>query len=123
MASGAGRGLQARWCRCGAPVLAGLDGDVCAFPAVVDIGPLSAIGEAVARIQGRRTFEIRKRGAFQLMRRNRHAIRDRPPGRRAWCGPIDVVAEHVCHSFPLPSTPSAFTETENERADNDQPPF
>lgn len=53
------RSVRLRTCtRCNAPVLAGLDADNCAFAARVDMTPISATGEAVALLTGRRTFDL-----------------------------------------------------------------
>lgn len=126
LASHKHRGVRAGWCACGAPILRGLDDDVCALTVVVDPTPLTATGEAIARIQGRQTFEIRVRnGLHHLASRNASAIQRKPPGTKAWViGLIDVVAEHACHSFPLPSQPSVHSPKPNRKElDDDQPPY
>lgn len=101
------RGLRAAWCSCGAPVLQGVDEDLAAAIVKADPAPLSATGEAMARMNGRNTYDLRKDGGvFQLMRRNSLTIISRPPGSKIWCGMIDVLAEHRCGSGPLPGLPS-----------------
>ena len=126
LASRSARGLRARWCACGAPTLAGLDEDVTALPATVDPAPLSEQGEAIARIQGRQTYELRRlNGIPQLMRRNAFTIKSRPPGAKTWAGMIDIVAEPSCHSFPLPDRPTVHPEpnTQEEARHDDAPPY
>ena len=127
LASKSPRGLRARRCRsCGAPILRGLDEDITALVATVDPAPLSAVGEAIARLQGRHTYELRRLNRVpQLMLRNYLTIASRPPGSKTWAGPIDVVAEHGCHAFPLPTIPTVHppsTPTRKART-NDQPPY
>ena len=59
MVAGATRRARAATCRgCGAKVLDGLDADVCALVATVDPTPLTAIGEVLAVLDGRRTFTL-----------------------------------------------------------------
>ena len=119
LASKAGRGVRARWCACRAPILRGMDDDTMALPATVDPQPLSPLGEAIARIQGRETYEMRRaNGVYQLMRRNAWAITGRPPGTKTWAGLIDVLAEHACHSFPLPGQDTAHPKTEATQEDS-----
>lgn len=119
------RGIRAVWCgRCGAPILRGLDEDLGAFTTYADPAPLTALGEAVAWLDGRRTVELRKiAGTPQLMRRNRYTIASRPPGSRIWCGRIDVLAEHRCHAQPLPTQPTVHPpKPDTEEASRNAPP-
>lgn len=44
--------------KCGAPILAGLDSDRCAIHAKVDITPVDELGETVALMQGRYTYDL-----------------------------------------------------------------
>lgn len=87
-AAGAGR------CKaCEAFLIQGLDGDQCALDARADADPVSALGEAHARILGLRTYELwRTKGAWNLELRDMGAIRRRPAG----SGVVDVLAEHLC---------------------------
>lgn len=53
------RTVRLRTCpRCRAPVLAGLDADICAFSVRADPTPINTLGEAVAALAGRRTFDL-----------------------------------------------------------------
>lgn len=98
------RGLRATWCDCGQPVLQGLDEDDCAMTVRADPQPTTTLGEAIARMDGRNTYDLRNiNGTFQLMRRNPLTIISRPPQSRIWCSRIDVLAEHRCGSDPLPT--------------------
>lgn len=119
------RGVRAKWCQCGQPVIRGLNDDDAAWVVTCDPGPLTPLGEAIARIQGRGTFELRRvNGTYQLLRRDRLTIRSRPPGERIWCGNIDVIAEHACYSFPLPTQPSVHQpEPPTRESNDDRPPF
>lgn len=107
MASQHPRGLRAVWCTCGQPVLQGDDEDDGAMIVRVDIRPTNTLGEAIARLNGRNTYDLRKHnGVFQIMRRNRWTITSRQPGTRIWCSRIDVLVEHVCMAGDLPRVPS-----------------
>lgn len=81
-------------CRCGQPVIVGLDADLAAFPARVESRRLTAAGEVAALTDGRITYEM-KLGA--LDRRNRWTIPGRPAGERT-----PVHAEHRCGQ-PMPA--------------------
>lgn len=95
--SGLGRKAQLRRHKhCGLPTLTGLDGDLCAFEVSCDLGELTAQGEALALLEGRRTFEVSKRG--ELYYRQHWAIKSRPAG-----GSTPVLAQHICES-PIPAT-------------------
>lgn len=111
--SGLGRKAQLRrHKRCGIPTLLGLDNDICAFEATCDLGELDAAGEAMALIDGRRTYELNLRG--ELRYRDHWAIRARPAG-----GRVTVLAEHRCASpipaawcVPAPQPAARQTDTE-----------
>lgn len=104
--NGLTRRARARRCTtCRTYLLAGLDGDLCAFPAYVDPTPLSAHGEAAALILGRRTYALWHRGGrLELTPRDRWQIKGSPAGHPK--NRFDVHAEHICGSGPLPSAPS-----------------
>ena len=90
-------GVKATWCRtCRQPVLAGLDDLVCAWPAKVDITPLSALGEALARLAGLATYEVRAGKPARIVRRDAHRIAAMPAGaaRSGTLARFDVVAAH-----------------------------
>lgn len=100
-------GLRATWCHdCKAPILAGLDDLACALPARVDVTPLTPLGEALARIAGQQTYEIRAGKPPRIVRRDAHAITARPAGGDARPR-YDVVTTHTC----TPVVPEAATTT------------
>ena len=69
----------------------GLDGDWCATSVDCDPTPVSAIGEVLALIDGRRTFELRRLGGrYELDLRTPERISGNPIGTRG----IDVLIEH-----------------------------
>lgn len=109
MVGGVTRAATARTCRdCGAPVLAGLDGDVAAVTVRVDPAPLDAAGEALAVLGGRGTYSLRRSGRrFELDRRDPFHMRT-PAGTSTY----DVCAEHRCGSPPLPTTHSRLVTPE-----------
>jgi hypothetical protein len=72
----------------------GLDGDVCAFEVIVDLAPLDAFGELVARTAGLDTFDLRwSGGRYELAWRGAWEIESSPPGKTA---DRDVLNEHRC---------------------------
>lgn len=86
--------------RCKHPVLSGLDDDNAARTAHADPTPINAIGEALALLSGRATFDLTSGdGKKQLWRRDQWNI----AGRRKYpvlpehrCGqPLDAHAEQV----------------------------
>lgn len=85
--------------------LTGLDSDLGGFPTRVDLQPLSALGEALARLAGTRTHQLvwRGRGAA-LQRRTHWAITCWPAGSRVG---VDVLAEHHCGA---PAWPTCATQ-------------
>jgi len=107
-------------CHCGAPVVAGIDGDVCAFMIRADPQPLNALGEALAILSGLATLKLtRPGGRLLLTARDPWHISGRPWER------ADVIAEHRCGQFGSPSgyTPSAFRPPALIETDDDEPPF
>jgi len=88
---------------CRRPVIAGLDGDRCAFMVRADPVPLSPFGEALARLGGLATVRLtRSCGRFLLTAREPWHIRDRSP-----IGAGDVLAEHRCGPEPPPEAVKA----------------
>lgn len=74
---------------CRAPVLAGLDDDVCAFSVRAGTDRLTTVGEVLALAAGRATFDaVPAAGGIRLVRRDESRIRS---PRRA-----PVVADHAC---------------------------
>lgn len=116
-ADAVGRAARARTCRrCGRTILVGLDGDLCADVALADPSPLSVLGEAAALVLGRRTYSLRW-ASSRLELDYRSSFHIRPHRDR-----LDVVAEHDCHSLPLPSLASVLSVASPARYDGD-PPF
>lgn len=98
--SGLSRRARIRTCSCGQAVLAGLDDEILAFEVQVDPVPVSPIGEALALIEGRRTFSLaREGGRYVLDPRTAADILHHPAGthpRR------DVLRAHRCGTGELP---------------------
>ena len=97
---------------CHFPTLAGLDADRCALDAWCDLGELTLEGEALALLDGRRTYELH---GGRLSPRDRWCIPGRPAGRSRW----PVLAEHRCHdpipaAWCIPHRPEPATTTTNE---------
>lgn len=71
------RTVRLRICpQCRAPVLAGLDADNCALAVRADPTPIGEIGEAIALLTGRRTFDlIGTGGDKKLYLREEHNIK------------------------------------------------
>jgi len=100
-------------CECGLPVLTGLDGDVCAFPAVVEPVPLTYPGElGCALSEGRTTYAVM---GGELHRRYRTQLET--------ASTYPVVAEHRC-GHPINA---AWIQTPAMRAADEvnsfEPPF
>lgn len=103
---GGGRNTKTGRCtQCRQPVLRGLDEDMCALLVEVDPTPLTPLGEAMALLAGRKTYDLaRDTGRWQLTRRGRWRI----------TGPrhnTDVVPAHRCHDHTLEpfTTPTVHT--------------
>lgn len=105
---GVGRRARARICKsCRAEIITGLDGELCALEAIVDPTPLDGLGEVLAQLQGRRTYDLTPdAGRYVLGYRTDWRISHRP----ARSGRFDVMPEHRCGLAPLPEVAS-FTET------------
>ena len=96
---GCSRKAKLRRHSCGDVILYGLAGSRCSWSAVVDVTPLSALGEALAKIGGRMTFEL---WGMELEPRDAIKIKHQPAG----ICPRDILAANICGSPPLPSLPS-----------------
>lgn len=123
-------GIRATWCiTCKAPILTGLDDVVCALDARTDVVPLSPLGEALARIGGLVTYELRTGKPPRIVRRTARMILARPAGattRRAHAA-YDVVAAHRCQAvavgpLAVASTLPAPAATAATAFDATQPP-
>lgn len=76
-------------CKCGARVWRGLDDDRCALRVTCDMLPVGHLGEAVALLQGRATFNLWADSArCEIQRRSRWHI-SAPKG-------TPVIVEHKC---------------------------
>ena len=113
------RNTSSRRCRtCKAVTLTGLDEDRCAFQAVVDPTPLTPMGEALALLGGRRTYELRTSttGLALWLRSKRHISAHKASDKCL------VVADHECNSAPLPRV-KVPALSKLEVSDSDIPPF
>lgn len=123
--TGATRKARLRPCPgCPHDVLVGLDDVMCALEVQADPVPLSELGEALAVLQGRRTFHLRREGSgWVIDRRDAADISAEPAstGRRT-----DVLLEHACsHGPPAPAlrAASTFPETRPPVTASERPPF
>lgn len=93
---------------CRATVVKGWTDEPCAILASADPTPLSNLGEALALLQGRATYDLARRGGrYELDHRESDHIASSPPETPdAWRRNADVLAEHRCHADPLPSIES-----------------
>lgn len=80
-----------RCTKCQAPVLYGLDADICALSVKADPTPITPLGEAIALLDGRRTFTLTDiAGRIEITTRDHWAIggESKHP----------VIPEHKCNS-------------------------
>lgn len=114
------RHIQAERCRqCRADTLRGLDDMWAAGPIEVDPTPLSALGEALALLAGRRTIACEHWHGLRFTRRSHWQITSRPAG--TFRG--DVYASHLCGAPALPSIPSNFAKPVVDDLDDAPAPF
>lgn len=118
-----GRGCRCVRCIvCRSDLVVGLDNDTCASRAICDPVPLSVIGEALALLDGRRTYELSRHGSgLALYHRDHWQI----SGRHASDTCI-VLADHKCGTPPLPSIkiqPAPLTTPKNSLIYDNEPPF
>lgn len=115
-----GRHLKAGRCRaCRAPILRGLDEDLCALRAETDPTPLAPLGEAMALLAGRKTYDLaRDLGNWQLTRRGRWRIAGTRTG-------VDIVPAHRCHDHTLDpfAIPTIHTSPTATPTAADQAPY
>jgi hypothetical protein len=100
------RSVRARTCKCGAAILAGLNRDWLAIDTTLDAQPVDNLGEALALMQGRSTYDLRPLtgyGATGRQMQIRNATRISQPRQHP------VHAEHRCGQ-PLP--PAVVTASE-----------
>ena len=93
------RNARPRRCRCGAPLLVGLDGDVAALTAKADPVAISCHGEAAALLTGRATYDAVPVGK-NVQLSPRWVWHIRAPRRYV------VLAEHRCGAPPLDRDPN-----------------
>jgi hypothetical protein len=113
------RDLRSGKCRnCKAPVLVGMSDDQLAHLATVDPDPLTAVGEALARLDGRRTYALRRHGdKYRLaFTRNHWQIRS------SQSTDYDIVADHACGQS-LPTTLSVYRKVAVTIGVDNEPPF
>lgn len=107
--TGVTRRARPRRCpTCQTIVIVGLNDDQCAFEIHADPQPLSALGEALALLEGRMTVALAHEGGrWVLHRRDDFQIRGRPAGTTPrW----DVLRTHTCHT-PTPTGPTTAAST------------
>ncbi len=121
---GVTRVARTRPCRrCDALTFVGLDDDVCAVAVSVDRYPLDAAGEVQALLSHRRTYALHwypGRGRYEIERRDALQIAAHPPMSVA---NVDVVVEHVCGSFALPTARTRIERAGTRKPLTDEPPF
>jgi hypothetical protein len=103
------RAARAAKCeKCVARVIKGWTDEPCAILATCDPAPLSNLGEVVAILQGRATYDLAYRGGrLELDDRDDFHIKGSPPETPNWWREqADVLAEHRCNTDPLPSIES-----------------
>lgn len=115
------RARPAKCSRCGAWVVRGYDADWCSLAVDADPDPLDALGEALALIAGRPTFELRMAGGRpELRRRDRWMIAGHPAG----TDKTDILAGHDCDKpLKLSHTGSRLPVPKQDLALPEQPPF
>lgn len=120
--TGATRGAHIRTCpTCRTTVIVGYDHHTAARPCTTDPAPLTPRGEATALLAGRYTATLHQTaGRLEINRRDHWNINAHPAGHPDNC--YDVVAEHQCHSNPLPSCPSVHRPPARIRVTG-APPF
>ena len=119
-ARGNTRAVRPRTCPgCGALALEALDAPICAVSVRIDPTPLGPVGEALARLTGRRTYHLHHAGGrHELDRRSAGHIAHAPAGTTRG----DVVAEHACGATPLPAIATHLRRNAPEELP-DEPPF
>lgn len=117
-----GRRVRSTNCpRCRTGVLAGYDADVCGLLWMVDLWPLSPLGEATALLAGRKTFRLLPRAErYELEPRYAGQIRELPAAVIDLGTFVDVRVEHRCHR---PITAIAIPPPDPRPDPNAPPPF
>jgi hypothetical protein len=124
-AAGASRKARTFRCReCKRAVLRGLDSDQCAVTVEADPTPLTDEGEAIARLLGARTYELRWLGAhYELDFRDQWRIKSRPAGKPG----IEILVEHRHPVLTLPRKPPQVVPgrpgSPKAASSTDKPPY
>lgn len=122
-----GRRARASTCqRCHRAVFVGIDRDWGGMAVECDPEPLSGLGETLALMAHRRTFELWSGiGTMTLDFRDYWRITGRPAGRtRAQGGRVDVLVQHDCARVgQLPTGPSVYRVPTRAADLPDDPPF
>ena len=107
-------------------MLVGLDEDSAAFTARCDPEPVSALGEALALLGGRQSYELAAHtSGLRLTYRTARTIKARPAGSVPDRGGalFDVVVSHACRSPPKPGLPSVHKPLPREDHENEICPY
>lgn len=123
--TGLSRRARIRPCpTCPLLILTGLDAEMCATEAACDPSPLSPLGEALALVEGRRTWALHSEaGRWVLDPRDSDQIASEPAGSRLR---QDVLRAHRCESGAPTNqliAPTTFPETSPPLPPNSPPPF
>ena len=113
-ATGATRRARAVTCSgCRRPVMRGLDRDFGGLSADADPAPLSALGEALALLAHRPTYELRWLGGrYEIDRRDRYRIAGQPAGTNG----IDILVGHDCSLSPGQNYPTIDSRVDDKHA-------
>lgn len=118
-----GRGAKpARCIVCRADVLAGMNEDTSAFATITDPIPLSPLGEALALLDGRRTYRLaRHNQGLALWVRTHWDIQGHPASDENI-----TLTDHKCGAPPLPTItikPIPLTQPKKSLIYDNNPPF
>lgn len=117
---GVSRRARAGICRsCGEVVLRGLDADRAAVTVAADPEPLNPLGEFLATVTARRTYDLSWRGRYELDPRDADQIAERPA---ALYGKSAVLVEHSC-ADRMPIEGRIIEPGNHSRKDDDKCPF
>jgi hypothetical protein len=96
MIDGVTRSARIQTCKtCHRTVIRGFTDEPCSILAAADLTPLSNLGEAVALMQGRMTFDLTYRGGrLEIDLREADHIQGSPPETPGWWRAKSDVAEH-----------------------------
>jgi len=107
---------------CKADVLAGFDEDHCASAVIADPYPLSALGEALALLENRRSYELRRHNdGLALWVRDHWQIGGSPASDE-----VIVLTDHVCGKAKLPDVKIPTVKPGMKKKGlpyDDEPPF